>query len=133
MRPTAPPLFQHQMGLITGHQPFVVLGGGDSEGLHSFDQVILDKLDRLEGTIGLLGKYQRGVVQFARTVGQRAVAEIGHQYRSAQYDRGDQNDAASDQQRYWPQAPDVRDRRCAGAGREFAGWWRGSLVFADAE
>ena len=50
------------MDVMTRHQPFVVFAGNDAESLHPLDQAGLDKLDRLEGTIGLLGEDQHDVL-----------------------------------------------------------------------
>src|SRR6266702_6793551 len=67
MEPAAGLLLEHQMDLMTGHPTFEIFRGGDSESLHSFDQAVLEKLDRLECTIGLLGEDQGDVSQLALT------------------------------------------------------------------
>ncbi len=86
MGSTAGLLFEHQMDLMTGHPTFEIFTGGDSESLHSFDQAVLEKLDRLECTIGLFGEDQGDVSQLALTAVQCVVAEIQDDDRGARQD-----------------------------------------------
>src|SRR5712692_11862075 len=98
MRPTADLLFEHQMNVVTGHHSLVVFGGAYSENLQPLDQAALDKLDRLEGAIGLFGKHHRDVPELALAVGQRAIAEIGEDEPGADRDRGYQQSTAKNKQ-----------------------------------
>src|SRR5947209_15796280 len=98
MRPTGDLVFEPQMDLVTGHHPLEVFRGRDSKCLQSLDQASLDKLDCLEGAIGLHGEHQRNVLQLALGVGQRAVTELGKYDSGAYCDHGDQQKAAKDEQ-----------------------------------
>src|SRR5216684_5944898 len=112
MRPTADLVFEPQMDLVTGHHPLEVFRGRDSKRLQSLDQAGLDKLDCLEGAIGLHSEHRRNVLQLALGVGQRAVTELGKYDSGAHRDRGDQQKAAKHQQRDGTRASTDWDGAC---------------------
>ena len=65
------------------------------------DQTALDEVYRLESAIGLVGKNERGVPEFAVAVVQRVMAKTGKHPDGAEQDDGRQQHPAEHEQTGW--------------------------------
>src|SRR5580698_5287669 len=85
------------MHVFTRHTTCIVLARSDSLRLYFLQYAALNKIDPLKRSVDLFRKYQRGVLEFALTLKQRAFAKIADHYRGADHNRSNQRHAAEDE------------------------------------
>ena len=76
MRQSAGDISQTPVGVIVGQLPFKIVRRRDAEILHPLDQDFMDKVDRLEAAVDLLGQHQRQALERLLFFGEIAVAQI---------------------------------------------------------
>ncbi len=75
------------MHLLPGHDPLVVFRRGNSEGLHSLDQAVLEQFGSPDCAVSLLREHENDIVQLPGVLGQRPLMQVGEQQHGAGNDR----------------------------------------------
>src|SRR5229473_1330229 len=106
------------MDVMAGQLPLVLRTGRDAESVYSVDQADLDEVDGLEGTIRLLGKNQRDILQRAFAVAESALAKIGEYEPGACGHSRYQQHTAQEEQSDGAETSAIADRQgtCNGHG-----------------